>query len=102
MKRMTEREDVIAAERASEQLENIIVMTLSSFDEVKDLLGFMSLDDLGLSNFETKTTVEKKVLLKPANMKEMDDEIEWEPDIQSSSQRSFTVSKSKTEDNSKH
>lgn len=51
---------VISAEKAVEQLEVLLVLMINSFEGVKDVVRFMSFEELDIVGFQTRTSLEYK------------------------------------------
>jgi hypothetical protein len=55
-----QRQMVISGEKAVQQLEELLVLMINSFEGVKDVIKFMSFEELSIVGFQTKTGIEAK------------------------------------------
>lgn len=51
---------VISGEKAVEQLGELLVLMINSFEGVKDVIKFMSFEELEIVGFQTQTALENK------------------------------------------
>lgn len=52
---------VISGEKAVEQLEELLILMINSFEGVKDVIKFMSFEELDIVGFQTSTNLEHKI-----------------------------------------
>lgn len=50
-----QRQMVISGEKAVEQLEELLILMINSFEGVKDVIKFMSFEELEIVGFQTQT-----------------------------------------------
>ena len=55
-----QRQMVISGEKAVEQLEELLMLMINSFEGVKDVIKFMSFEELEIVGFQTQTVLENK------------------------------------------
>jgi hypothetical protein len=60
LKEHCQRQMVISGEKAVQQLEELLILMINSFEGVKDVIKFMSFEELDIVGFQTKTELEHK------------------------------------------
>jgi hypothetical protein len=65
---------VISGEKAVEQLEELLILMINSFEGVKDVIKFMSFEELEIVGFQTTTNLERKINKSNIGISELDDD----------------------------
>jgi hypothetical protein len=60
LKEHCQKQMVISGEKAVQQLEELLVLMINSFEGVKDVIKFMSFEELEIVGFQTKTKIENE------------------------------------------